>query len=74
MLYLARLEETGTEKEKPDPAWNQAETSQVMEPDTDGRMGNSPKPDSGYYHHPEKADEEGLSILTRSLHENFPTV
>ena len=74
MLYLARLEETGTEKEKPDPAWNQAETSQVMEPDADGRLGNSPKPDPGHHDHPEKANEKGVPIHTRLLHENVPTV
>ena len=74
MLYLARLEETWTEKEKPDPAWNQTETSQVLEPDADGRLGNCPKPDPGHNHYTEKADEKGVPIRTRLLHENFPTV
>jgi hypothetical protein len=45
-----------------------------MEPYAYGRLGNSPKPDPGYNHHPEKAEEEGISIFTRSLQENFPTV
>jgi len=74
VLYLARLEETGSEKEKPDPTWDQTHTNQVLEPDTDGRLGNGPKPDPGHNHHTEKADEKGVPIRTRFLQESFPTV
>lgn len=74
ILHLARLEETGTEKEKPYPAGSKTGNGQIMEPDADGGLGNRPKPDSGHYHYPEKADEKGLSICTRFIPENFPTV
>jgi hypothetical protein len=73
-LKYTEYKEIGTVKGKPNLTVNQRQNGQIMEPDANGGMGNCPKPDSGHHHYSEKADEKGLSIYTRSLPENFPTV
>jgi len=49
---MARLEETGKEKEEPDPPGSRLSTCLYMEQNENGRLGSVTKPDSGhdYYH------------------------
>jgi len=64
----------------PNLTGNQRQIDQIMEPDAHGRLGNSPKSDSGYTHLAEKSDEKGLSKCTPSFPEistqffEFPSI
>src|SRR4051794_31179599 len=49
LLHLARLEETGAQKEKPLALRGRPSACLQLEQNKDGRMGGSSKPDTGDY-------------------------
>ena len=61
-LYMARLEETRAEKEKPDKLRRTNRQSVCIQPNAKGRMGNSTKPDTDNHSHTGKAAKERLRI------------
>ena len=72
LLYLASLEETRKEKEKPDSIGRQPRPRLCLEQNTQRWLGNCAESYFEYHHYLETPETARLSILDRCLHRTQP--